>query len=228
MNRRECLSVLFALTWASRVNAGGLDAITASEAAQALRESLTRGAEAAITRLGRENGYFGNAKIKIGLPKKYDRADKLLRALGQGKKVDDLVLAMNRAAEQAVPKAQPLVLEAIKRMTLEDAKAILKGGDDAATQYFRTQTEAPLAEAMLPVIKSVTEQSGLARAYNTLARKLVQLAGLQSERATVEDYVNKQAISGLYALVAEEERALRADPSRYAGGLIGKVFGLIH
>ncbi len=226
-NRRHFLlgAALLALSpWAS---AGALDAITGKEAVQALRESLETGARAAIARLGKENGYFANPKVRIGLPKNFAKADRILRGLGQGKKVDDLILAMNRAAEAAAPQARELVVDAVKKMTVEDAKAILAGGDDAATTYFRKATEAQLAEKLLPVVRSVTDKSDLARSYNALSGKLMKLGGIQSELSTVENYVTEKALDGIYVLIADEERALRANPAQYAGSLLGKVFGLL-
>ncbi len=226
-SRRHFLlgAALLALSpWAS---AGALDAITGKEAVQALRESLEAGARTALSKLGKENGYFANPKVKIGLPKNFAKADRILRGLGQGKKVDDLVLAMNRAAEAAAPQAQELVVDAVKKMTVEDAKTILTGGDDAATAYFRKATETQLAEKLLPVVKSVTDKSDLARSYNALSGKLMKLGGIKSELSTVENYVNEKALDGIYALIADEERALRANPAQYTGSLLGKVFGLL-
>jgi len=226
-SRRHFLlgAALLALSpWAS---AGALDAITGKEAVQALRESLETGARTALSKLGKENGYFANPKVKIGLPKNFTKADRILRGLGQGKKVDDLILAMNRAAEAAAPQAQELVVDAVKKMTVEDAKTILSGGDDAATAYFRKATEAQLAEKLLPVVKSVTDKSDLARSYNALSGKLMKLGGIKSELSTVENYVNEKALDGIYALIADEERALRANPAQYTGSLLGKVFGLL-
>ena len=146
--------------------------------------------------------------------------------MGYGKKVDDLVLAMNRAAETAAPKAKDLVIESIRSMSVDDAKSILTGGDNAATEYFRRTTEGQLAEALMPVVKSVTEKSDLARAYNSLAGTLSRF-GVKSDQSSVEKYVNKKALDGIYTRIGEEERSLRANPTQYAGSLLGKVFGLM-
>ncbi len=225
--RRQYLLGLSLLALAPWVKAGGLDAITGAEATQALRDSLEKGARTALAKLGKENGYFANPGVKIGLPKNFARAERILRGLGQGRKVDDLILAMNRAAEAAAPQAQELVVDAVKKMTVQDAKGVLTGGDNAATEYFRKSTEVQLTEKLLPVIKSVTEKSDLARAYNAVASKLVKLAGINSELSSVEKYVNDKALDGIYALIAEEERAIRANPTQYAGSLLGKVYGLL-
>lgn len=227
MKRRAFLAGLTAIACAPWARANVLDGITGPEASQALRDSLTQGAKAALAKLGKENGYFANPQVKIGLPRNFTKAERILRALGQGGKVDDLVLSMNRAAELAAPKAESLLVEAVKKMTVQDAKNILAGGDNAATAYFRQATEPQLTAEFMPAIKGVTEQSGLTRAYNNLSRKLVQLAGIKSEQATVENYVNKKALDGIYTMMGVEERALRSNPARYAGGLIGKVFTLI-
>lgn len=225
--RRRFLVCALLLACAPWARAGGLDAITGSEATQALRDGLEKGARAALAKLGKENGYFADPKVKIGLPKNFAKAERILRGLGQGKKVDDLVLSMNRAAEAAAPQAQELVVDAVKKMTVQDAKNILTGGDDAATRYFRKATEAQLSEKLMPTIRSVTEKSGLARSYNAMSAKLVSLAGIKSDLSTVEKYVNEKALDGIYSQIAEEERAIRRNPGQYAGSLLGKVFGLL-
>jgi len=229
--RRRFLQALAALSWAGLAHAQTsandlLGAISGPEAAQALRDSLEQGARNAIASLGKENGYFADPKRKIGLPKNFAKAERILRSLGHGKKVDDLVLAMNRAAETAAPQAQELVLDAVHKMTVNDAKAILTGGDSAATDYFRKSTESQLAETLMPVVKSVTETSDLARSYNALAGTLAKY-GINSEQASVEKYVNKKTLDGIYSRIGEEERSLRANPTQYAGSLLGKVFGLL-
>ncbi len=233
--RRRFLQICLLLPWfgltgtraqAQSDTADLLKAISGPEAAQALRESLEQGARKAIAALGKENGYFADPRRKIGLPKNFAKAERILRSLGHGKKVDDLVLAMNRAAETAAPRAQGLVLDAVQKMTVNDAKSVLTGGDSAATDYFRKTTESQLAETLLPVVKSVTEKSDLARSYNSLAGTLAKF-GIKSEQGTVESYVNKKALDGIYSRIGEEERSLRANPSQYAGSLLGKVFGLL-
>ena len=229
--RRQLVQALVLLPWAgwARAEIGASDllaAISGPEATQALRDSLDRGARNAIASLGRENGYFNDPRLKIGLPKNFAKAERFLRGMGYGKKVDDLVLAMNRAAETAAPKAKDLVIESIRSMSVDDAKSILTGGDNAATEYFRRTTEGQLAEALMPVVKSVTEKSDLARAYNSLAGTLSRF-GVKSDQSSVEKYVNKKALDGIYTRIGEEERSLRANPTQYAGSLLGKVFGLM-
>ena len=229
--RRNIVRALVLLPWVGVAQAETsasdlLAAVSGPEATKALRESLEQGARQAITTLGRENGFFGDPSVKIGLPKNFTRAEKFLRSVGYGQKIDDLILAMNRAAETATPKAQELLLESIRKMSINDAKAVLTGGDNAATEYFRKSTEAKLTETLMPVVKSVIEKSDFASAYNGLAGKLSKF-GVKSDQQTVERYVNKKALDGIYFRIGEEERRLRANPTRYAGSLLGKVFGLL-
>ena len=219
------LSLCAASSWAV---AGALDGVNSAEATQALRDSLTQAAQAALGRLGRKDGYFANAQVKIGLPRNFRKAERILRLLGQGQQVDDLVLAMNRAAEMAAPAAERLVLSAVKQMEVQDGRPILSASDHAATDYFRKATESRLAGRLLPAIREVAEPSGLTRAYEALAATLVRLAGIKSEQATVEDYVSKKALAGIYAMMAIEEHALRGNAAHHADNVAGEVFSLIH
>jgi hypothetical protein len=226
--RRRFLVLLAGLAYSAVARAGDWAAISVEEATQALRDSLRRSIGAAIDRLGREDGYYGNPGIRIGLPKNFAKAERYLRALGFGKQVDDLVLASNRAAEAAVPQAREMVLEELRKIGVVDAKAILSGGDGAATEWFRKNTEANLRARLAPIIHAVAEQSDLVRSYDALSSNLVRLAGIKSELATVEDYVSRKALHGFYTLIAEEEHAIRTQPLDSAGSVIGKVFGQSH
>lgn len=227
MKRR--LFLLTGCLLAPLAHAGLLDAISSADAGQALRDSLTQGAKVALARLGKQDGYFADPTVKIDLPKNFKTADKVLRSLGQGKQVDVLILASNRAAEAAAAKAEPLLIDAVKKLTLADAKSILEGGDGAVTAYFRKATEVQLTSEFKPLVASVTDQSGLAQAYNGVAKALVKYGGFvkQDKLSTVEDYVTRKALDGIYASIAVEEKAMRTDPARYAGSLIGKVFGAL-
>ena len=209
--------------------AGLLDSISSGDASQALRDSLTKGAKNVVSRLGKQDGFFADAKLKIDLPRNFKTAERFLRSLGQGKQVDALILASNRAAEAASAKAEPLLVDAVKKMTLDDAKTILTSGEGSATAYFRKATEADLTAQFKPVIAGVTEQSGLAKAYDGMTGTLSRYGGFirQDKLTTVEDYVTRKALDGIYLSIAEEEKAIRADPARYAGSLIGKVFGAL-
>ena len=225
-NRRRLLALplLLLARWG---RAGGVDAATDKEAAQAVREILEASVRNATTRLGRIDGFYANADIRIGLPRNFRKADRVLRGLGQGRKVDDLILAMNRTAEAAMPKAQALALDALSKLHPEDAKALLSTGEDGATRWFSVNTEAALNGKLLPVIHELGAKSGLPRAYSALANTLMSLAGIKSELVTVENYVSERALAGIYALTAEEERAIRANPGAHALSTMSGAFGQI-
>ena len=143
--------------------------LTSGEASQGVKAALAKGALAAVSQLGQNDGFLGNDKVRIPLPGFLEDAAKLLRRLGQGQRVDELVTAMNRAAEQAAPLAKDMLVGAVKTMSLADAKKILTGGDTSATSYFSEKTRAPLAIKFLPVVTKATEKVGLAEKYNQLA-----------------------------------------------------------
>ncbi|MCO5097079.1 MAG: DUF4197 domain-containing protein [Rhodocyclaceae bacterium] len=210
------------------VRAGGLDAISPQDSGDALRQALTQGASAAVASLGRKDGFLGNPKVRIPLPESLQTAEKLMRKLGMSKYADELVTTMNRAAEAAVPEARQLLVDAVKQMTLQDAKAILTGGDDSATQYFKRTTSAPLTEKFLPIVKQATEKVQLADKYNRYAKRAAKLGLLDKEDASLEHYVTQKALDGLFLMIAEEERAIRKDPVGQASDLLRKVFGALN
>ena len=218
---------LFLLVTLSPVRAAGLDAISADESSGALRQALSQGASAAVASLGKQDGFLGNPKVKIPLPENLRKAEKLMRKLGMGKYADELITTMNRAAEAAVPEAKDLLLNAVKQMTLQDAKAILTGGDDSVTQYFQRTTSAPLTEKFLPIVKQATERVDLAKKYNRYAKQGAKLGLLDKEDASLEGYVTQKALDGLFFMIGEEERAIRKNPLGQASSLLQKVFGAL-
>ncbi len=207
--------------------AAGLDGISTTDSNNALRQALGQGAIAAVTSLGRTDGFFGNPKVKIPLPENLQKAEKLMRKLGAGKYADELILTMNRAAEAAVPEAKDLLLDAVKQMTLQDAKAILTGGDDSVTQYFKQKTSAPLTEKFLPIVREATERVELAKKYNRYARQGAKLGLIDEKDASLEGYVTEKALDGLFLMIGEEERAIRQNPLGQASSLLQKVFGAL-
>lgn len=206
---------------------GGLSDITNRDAISGLKQALTDGTVVAIAKLGVENGFFGNDKVKIPLPESLQRVEGLLRAMGMQRQADELVLAMNRAAETAVTEAKPLLVDAVKKMSVQDAKGILTGGDTAATDYFRRTTAEPLGRRFLPIVKKATAKVGLAERYNAIAGKGAQLGLIDSSQATIEQYVMRKALDGLYLIIAEEEKAIRQDPIGAASKIVQKVFGAL-
>ena len=207
--------------------AGDLASLSNAETVGGLKEALSKGAEMAVGVLGKENGFLGNEKVKIPLPDSLAQIEGVLRMMGMGKQTDELVTSMNRAAEAAVPEAKKLLLDAVKKMSVEDAKGILTGGDDAATAYFRKSTENALKEKFLPVVKKATEKTGLAQRYNDFASKAAKFGALDASQSNIENYVTLKALDGLYNIIAEEERAIRKNPLEQGGKLIGKVFGVM-
>lgn len=209
------------------VFAGDLDAISNKDAVSGLKQALTDGSAAAVGLLGKENGFFGNAKVKIPLPPALEQIEGALRLMGKQKQADDLVLAMNRAAESAVPQAKVLLVDAVKKMSVQDAKGILTGGDTAATEYFRRTTEGQLTQRFLPVVKKATDRVGLAQQYNSLAGQGASFGLVGKDEATVENYVTKKALDGLYLMIAEQEKQFRQNPMGAASGIVQKVFGAL-
>jgi Protein of unknown function (DUF4197) len=204
-----------------------LDRITSAEAAAGLRAALERASTAAAASLGRLDGFFGNPQVKIPLPESMQRAEKLMRRFGMGEHADELILALNRAAEAAVPEARPIFIDAVRKMTLQDAKSVLQGGESAGTQYFRRTTERELRKRFLPIVQRSTDKVGLARHYNDYADKALALGLVRKEDANLDDYVARKALDGLFLVVAEEEKKIRLDPLGAGKAIIRKVFGAL-
>jgi hypothetical protein len=197
------------------------------DASGGLKAALEKGSSLAVSKLGAENGFLNNEKVRIPLPKILEQARPLLKMTGKGQQLDDLVVQMNHAAEAAVPMAKPLLMDAVKSMSITDAKNILTGGDTSVTDFFREKTSPKLAVQFLPIVKKVTDRSDLANKYNTAMAMAPKLGVLAKDQATVEGYVTQRALDGLYTMIGEEEKAIRADPLGAGSKLIGKVFGAL-
>jgi len=217
----------FALLVISIPATASLDRISNTDAAGGLRQALNDGSLAAVAKLGVENGYFGNPKVKIPLPPSLKRVEGAMRAFGMRKQADELVLTMNRAAEAAAPQARQLLVDAVKKMSVQDAKKILTGGDTAGTDYFKRNTQKQLAERFLPIVKKATDRVGLAQQYNSLAGHGAQLGLIKEDQATIERYVTQKALDGLYFMIGEQEKAFRKDPLGASSDIVRKVFGAI-
>jgi hypothetical protein len=207
--------------------ASGVDALSNADINAGLKEALARGADAAVAQLGQKDGFFGNAALKIPLPSSLQKAEKAMRMFGMGKQADDLVLSMNRAAEAAVPEARTLLVDAVRQMTLEDARGILTGGQTSATEFFRNKTEATLTERFGPIVKATTDKVGLAQQYNQYAGMAAQFNLIDKQQASVEQYVTQQALDRLYTVIGEKEAAIRANPMQAGSDLLKKVFGAV-
>lgn len=200
-------------------------AFSETEAATGIRAALERGAVAAVNLLGRTDGFLGNPAVRIPLPGVLEDAARLLKAIGQQRRVDELVVAMNRAAEAAVPEAKSLLVNAVKSMSVEDARRIVTGGDDSATQFFAGKTRAPLTQRFLPIVTRATERVALAEKYNAFAGKASGLGLVKKEDANLQQYVTGKALDGLYLVIGQEERKIRQDPVGTGSAILKKVFG---
>jgi hypothetical protein len=201
-------------------------ALSETEVANGLKEALRKGVDRAIANLGKENGFLDNAAVKIPMPPQLAKVEKTLRAVGQGAMADEFVATMNHAAEQAVPVAAQVFGESITKMTVEDAKAILAGEDDAATQYFRKTTETQLHEKFLPIVKTATEKAGVTASYKNLMQKAGPVAALLGHDASdLDGYVTSKGLDGLFVMMAAEEKRIRENPVARTTDLLKKVFG---
>ena len=230
INIMRILGVLLAVvitSLASLPATAGIADITNADATSGLRQALTDGSAAAVKVLGAENGYFGNAKVKIPLPPSLQKVEGAMRMMGMKKQADELVLSMNRAAEAAAPEARQLLTDAVKKMSVQDAKSILTGGDTAATEYFRRSTQAQLTQRFLPIVKKATDRVGLAQQYNNLAGQGVKLGVIKQDDASIETYVTRKALDGLYLMIAEQEKSFRTDPVGASSSIVKKVFGAL-
>jgi Protein of unknown function (DUF4197) len=207
--------------------AGILDQFSQADMTTGLKDSLQQGALAAVSKLGQENGFFANAKVKIPLPKPMQQAERMMRAFGMKKQADDLVLSMNRAAEAAVPEAKELFVGAVKAMSVQDVKGIFSGGEDSATQYFRKSTEEPLRGKFLPIVVKAIEKVGLAQKYNAVAGKMSKLGLVKENESNVENYVTQKALDGLFVMMADEEKAIRANPVKASTDIAKKIFDVL-
>jgi hypothetical protein len=198
-----------------------------ADATKGLKTALEKGAMSAIGLLGAPDGFLGNDKVRIPLPASLTDAVKLLRTFGQGAQVDELITAMNRGAEAAVPLAKDLLVNAVQTMSVTDAKGILSGGDTAVTQFFASKTRPALAVKFLPVVSQATEKVGLASKYNAVAGKAAELGLMKKEDANIQQYVTGKTLDGLFFMISEEEKKIRQNPVGYGSAILTKVFGAL-
>jgi hypothetical protein len=218
---------LTALLTTSAVFAAGLDDISNRDAVNGLKQALSNGAQTAVAKLGKEDGFFGDSRIRIPLPPSMKSMEAVMHSVGMGKQADDLVLRMNRAAEAAVPRAKSLLVDAAKKMTVQDAKGILTGGEDSATRYFKRTTTEALAEQFKPVVKRSMAKVKLAEKYNEIAASGAKFGLVKEEDAHLEDYVTRRALDGLFVVIADEEKKIRENPKAAASSIVKKVFGAL-
>jgi len=204
-----------------------LEKITKQDATAALKAALEKGSTAAVANLGKVDGFLGNPQVKIPLPDSAQRAEHAMRRLGMGKYADELIVTLNRAAEQAVPQARTVFVDSVKKMSVQDAKTVITGGDTAGTEYFRRTTRTELHKRFLPIVEKSTAKVQLAQKYEQFADKAVVVGMLKKEDADLDEYVTQKALDGLYVMMAEEEKKIRKDPVGTGSSIIKKVFGAI-
>ena len=221
MERRDLTAALLVAVWPGWLWA----AVNESDAALGIRAALERGALAAVGKLGKADGFLGNPLVRIPLPGHLEDAAKLMRKLGQGKRVDELVTAMNRAAEAAVPEAKSLFVSTAKNISVEDALKVVRGGPTSVTDYFAGKTREPLGDRFLPIVTKATEKVDLAERYNRVASRAQSLGLVKEEDANVQKHVTRRALDGLFFMIGEEEKKIRADPLKTGSAILKKVFG---
>ena len=223
----SALGVLILATYqqAHALSVGDLAGVTNGEAGSGLKTALEKGAIAAVALLGKPDGFLGNPKVRIPLPGYLEDVSKLLKNLGQGKRIDELVTSINRAAEAAVPMGKDLLVSAVRGMNVADAKGILTGGATSVTNFFAEKTRAPLGVKFLPVVTQATEKVGLANKYNEFAGKAAGFGLVKKEDANIQQYVTGKSLDGLYLMIAEEEQKIRQDPVGSGSAILKKVFG---
>jgi Protein of unknown function (DUF4197) len=226
--RRLCLQQLALLASGAAlpgwVHAAGLSEVDASAG---LRAALERGARAAVGQLGRPDGFLGNAALRIPLPQVLQGPAKLLRATGQGRRVDELETAINRAAEAAVPQGQTILLDAVHSLSVQDALQILRGNDTAVTTFFAERTRTPLGAAFLPIVTQATEQVSLARKYEAVASRASRFGLISATDADLPGFVTGKALDGLFNVIATEEKKIRRDPVGTGEAILKSVFGAL-
>jgi hypothetical protein len=217
-------------TWVTRAEALSLADLTQKDAGAGVKAALEQGADIAVKLLGRENGFWGDERVRIPLPEWISKSERALKLIGRQKDIEDLKLGVNRAAEQAVPQAKKLLSDAVKSISVDDAKKILTGGDNSVTTFFKDKTAKPLNEKFLPVVAGVTDRIGIARQYNQLAGQVEStgLVKLKPEQRKVENHVTAKALDGLYFMIGEQEKKIRQDPIGAGSDILRRVFGSLN
>lgn len=190
-----------------------------------MRAALVRGTTAALKQLGRNDGFLGHPKVRIGLPDALDEAARLLSARGHKRRVDDLVVAMNRTAEAALPAARQPLLDTVRDLSVEDAPALLQGGRTAITDFFVHKTRTALGARVLPIVARAAEPVRLAERYEAFAAAAARLGLVKGEDARLQQHVKAKALDGLYLMIGEEEMRLRDHPGATGSTVLKQAFG---
>ncbi|TBU86559.1 DUF4197 domain-containing protein [Phytopseudomonas dryadis] len=215
------------LLLSANVFALSLADLSQQDASGGLKDALTQGAKIAVQQLGKPGGFSNDPNVRIELPGTLGKAAKTMKMMGMGAQVEQLESSMNKAAEAAVPQAQALLVEAVKKMTVQDAKSILAGPQDSATQYLDKSSREQIRAKFLPIVKQATDQVGLAKQYNSFAGQAATFGVLDAKSANIESYVTEQALDGLFEVIAKQEASIRQNPAAAATSLAKKVFGAL-
>jgi hypothetical protein len=218
----------------STLTSAALNGLSADELVGGVKQALSNGLQHAVGQLGHDGGFLTNLDVKIVMPERLQLVEKTLRALKQDKLANNFVTAMNHAAEQAVPEATAVFADAVRQMSIDDAKAILTGPTNAATEYFRRTTSTNLFAHFHPIVEKATAAAGVTSAYkkmtaaasgssNSFTKGLSGLMG--SDAMDVDSYVTNKALDGLFKMVADEEAKIRTNPAARTTDLLQKVFG---
>ena len=204
-----------------------LSDLSQKDATGGLKDALTQGAQVAVKQLGTPGGFSNNPDVKIELPGKLGKVASKMKAFGMGEQVDQLETSMNQAAEAAVVQAQPILVNAVKNMSVSDAKGILSGGNDSATQYLNKSSREQIRAKFLPIVKQATDKVGVAQKYNAFAGQAAAFGVLDANSANIENYVTEQALDGLFEMIGKQEATIRQNPAAAATSLAKKVFGTL-
>ena len=206
------------------VNQGG-SGLSEQDAVSGIREALVKGTASAVAQVSKPDGYFMNPQIKIPFPEEAKSIESKLRSIGFGAKVDELILTINRAAEDAAKSAQPIFVNAIKGMNISDALNIVKGKNDAATQYLSKTTSPELKKMFSPAIKASLDKVDATRLWEEVITVYNQIPFVNKQNPDLTAYVTDKAISGMFTMIAKEELKIRQDPAARSTEILKKVFG---
>jgi len=237
MNRSRILLIILFLAGSMGMNAQLLknaqkaiqkttsSGLTQDDAASAIKEALTNGVSKGVAMVSKQDGYFGDVEIKIPFPSEAKTMEDKLRSMGMGKKVDEVVLSINRAAEDAAVKAKDIFVAAVKGMTVTDAVNIVKGNDDAATQYLKTHTTAELTKEFTPIIEESLKKVNATKYWEDVVTIYNKVPMVKKMNPNLTEYVTQKAIDGLFVKIAKEEKEIRKNPAARTSALLKKVFG---
>jgi hypothetical protein len=221
------IALLAGLALSSQGFALSLSDLSQSDASGGLKDALAQGAQVAVQQLGKPGGFSDNDEVRIELPGKLGKAARTMKMMGMGAQVDALETSMNEAAEAAVPQARTLLVDAVRKMTVSDAKSVLAGPENSATTYLDKTSREQIRARFLPIVKQATDQVGLAKRYNSFAGQAASFGVVDAKSANLESYVTEQALNGLFEMIAKQEASIRENPASAATSLAKKVFGAL-